>query len=65
MTIQLPAQVQQWVNDMNDGNVSVYQRDNYAQRLRSLVGEVNKQLIGFDKDFIKQSKRDERKRIKG
>ena len=46
----VPQVVQDWVSEINNPNVPVWSRENYAQRLDELANLIKKEIIRFNRE---------------
>ena len=58
--VVVPAQIQYWMDELNNSNVSINLKDNTAQKLEELMDVLTDQLAKYQKDRKKLQRKYER-----
>ena len=58
--VVVPAQIQYWMDELNNSNVSINLKDNTAQKLEALMDVLTDQLAKYQKDRKKLQRKYER-----
>ena len=58
--VVVPAQIQYWMEELNNPNVSINLKDNTAQKLEELMDVLTDQLAKYQKDRKKLQRKYER-----
>lgn len=57
MQAVIPAQVQYWMDELNDPKVSINLKDNTAQKVEELIDVMSSQLVKYEKDKRKYERK--------